>query len=71
MSLNIQCKCKSVVDLNLTAPKSAVRPESTLAAIASEFLKTQNAASDQSLHRLLTGISMQNIVKVKIFTRNP
>ena len=31
----------------------------------------QNAASDQGLHCLVTGISMQNTVKVKIFTGHP
>ena len=30
----------------------------------------QNIASDQGLHYLLTEISMQNIIKVKLFTRN-
>ena len=31
----------------------------------------RNAASDQGLHYLLTGMSMQNTVKVKLFTRKP
>ena len=31
----------------------------------------QNAASDQGVHCFLTGISMQNTVKVKLFIRNP
>ena len=31
----------------------------------------QNAASDQGLHHLLTAVSIQNTVKMKIFTRNP
>ena len=31
----------------------------------------QNGASDQDLHCLLRGMSMQNSVKVKIFTKNP
>ena len=31
----------------------------------------QNVASDKGLHSLLKGISMQNMVKIKIFMRNP
>ena len=31
----------------------------------------QNAASDQGLHCSFTGISVQNTLKVKAFTRNP
>ena len=34
-------------------------------------LITYIVASDQGLHSLLTGISMQNTENVKIFTRNP
>ena len=39
--------------------------------IADPVQTPQNAASDQVLHYLLTGISIPNIIKVKTFTTGP
>ena len=36
-----------------------------------QTVQTQNAASDQGLHCLLTGISIQKSIKMKKYTRHP
>ena len=41
------------------------------AAISDPVQMTQNTASDQGLHFLLTGICMQNVLKMKAASINP
>ena len=75
-SIHLECTCSSDPVRRISV--QGIYPFETgylfwgIIANSEESVQTrQLAASDQDLHCLLTRFSVQNIVKVKIFTRKP